>query len=669
MRSFAGIVAEEGGSPDASLLRHLGAAIRLPASTSAVLRLDQCCGLAVVAHRGDAGGALIARDGEAWLAGTIRLDDRRSLARDLGDFTPSASDCELVLRAWRRRGSGVVVRLFGDYSFVVWDGTARELLCVRDRFGVRPFYYAQVGRSLAFSDSLAAILAHPGTNVGELDDGAVADYLTHGVSRDSAATIFARVRRLPPGHLILHRPGGEIIVRQYWIPDEPPDEPNVPRPRDDLPARLESVLEDAIRDRVTGANAMVFMSGGLDSTTIAALAHEALPHLPLTAGTSVYRTRIDDVEETYASEAARSIGIPIHFFPLDEYSPLGALETGCWLPEPGPLLMAPMTRAIYAFAATVAPVAFHGHPADALLLGEFAPFLMGMLRRGELLRFAAALISYTRTRRRPPYFVVRHLMGAEVREPQAAALPDWFDRSFVRRLDARPLQSQADSANRGWRPRAIAALRSPIWSSYFEWAHPLMTGAAIELAYPWCDLRVVDLLLAAEPIPALVDKHVLREILRGRISDTVRRRGKTPLRGDPWTVSPAPDPLLRIDAATPYIDGSRFAEACRAAGGLADRTLRAVALEYWLRELPGRVRLARRRTRLSAQTECYHLVMSPGDKQRQPADGGRGAGPVKRPWIPPKLETFGTIAELTRGAGSHNNFDGGHPPGQNKSRL
>ncbi len=91
------------------------------------------------------------------------------------------------------------------------------------------------------------------------------------------------------------------------------------------------------------------------------------------------------------------------------------------------------------------------------------------------------------------------------------------------------------------------------------------------------------------PVPWLVDKHVVRELLRGRVSEVIRRRPKTFVPADPWQ---APLPVARsleIEAASRWIDPAGFRAALRGARVLSDMTLRAVALEYWVRELPGRV--------------------------------------------------------------------------------
>jgi hypothetical protein len=109
-----------------------------------------------------------------------------------------------------------------------------------------------------------------------------------------------------------------------------------------------------------------------------------------------------------------------------------------------------------------------------------------------------------------------------------------------------------------------------------------LTRAPIELVYPFCDLRVIDAALAMPPFPWLVGKHVLREVLRGRVSENIRTRPKTFAQGNPWTVAVREPPA--IHAASRYIDPSRFRETVAATGMLRDETLRTVALDWWLQQ-------------------------------------------------------------------------------------
>jgi hypothetical protein len=353
---------------------------------------------------------------------------------------------------------------------------------------------------------------------------------------------------------------GRVRIERYWsLPARAPQ-----RSRD-AAGQLEGALKEAIADRVNTSGAVVFLSGGLDSTLLAALTREVRPETQLLAGTSVYRSRIADVEESFANEAAQSIGIPMRTFVLDDYSPLQALDDDVWTAEPGPMLTAPMSRAIHRASATHAPVALHGHPADALLSIDLIAWLRGL----PTLPRIAQLIRYTFFRHRPPYFYLRR------RATKRAAPPGWL----LARRESPPLRRDP--------------MDSPIWSSYFEWAHPLVTRAPIELVYPWCDVRVVEAAFALEPIPWLVDKHISRQLLRGRVSERIRLRRKSWLGGDPWRAALPHDSALTIEAASRFIEPQKFRDACRAAGVIADHTLRALVFESWLRKLPDAVRRLR----------------------------------------------------------------------------
>jgi asparagine synthase (glutamine-hydrolysing) len=520
MKSFAGVLQLDGSSPDPNLLRHLGGIISLDTSSAPIVTMDDRCGIVVVTHDENANAG-------------------RAPHTSFGSAPTSLAD------------------IHSEFSFAIWDAQRRELFCARDRFGVRPFYYARTPRAFVFSDSIDAVIAHPEVRIDELDEGAVVDYLGGGVGEDAEATIYAQVRRLPPAHVLRCADDGRILLERYWT--LPMREPTSRR---DAVECLEAALKSAIADRVAGPAAVVFMSGGLDSTLLAALTREVKPETRLLAGTSVYRSRIADVEEPFAMDAARSIGIPIRTFPLDDYPPLQALDADIWTAEPGPLLTASMTRDIYRAAAEHASVALHGHPADAVLSADLTSYLRALPWKQRV----SQLIRYTAFRHRPPYFFFRPHRTAVRRPP-----PEW-------------LLAQREPATTPTDP-----LASPIWSSYFEWAHPLLTRAPIELVYPWCDARVIEAVFALEPIPWLVEKQVLREMLRGRVSERVRRRRKAWVAGDPWRADLPPDRDLEIVAASRFIDPRRFREACRAAGFVSDQTLRAIAFESWLRKLPGAV--------------------------------------------------------------------------------
>jgi asparagine synthase (glutamine-hydrolysing) len=361
---------------------------------------------------------------------------------------------------------------------VLRDGVLR-----RDPFGVTPLFYARVADGVVHAQSLEQVLAHPDVRFDELDAQAGGEYRDAGIYGDASATVFAHVRRVPPAHELVVR-DGRVELRRYW---------SLPAPRvsADAPMRLEAALRESIREKLTASKAVVFMSGGLDSTTLAALAREVAPDVELLAQTSIYQTRTLSEEEFFARDAAQSIGIPIRVFPLDDYPPLQALDEHWWTADPGALLTAPASREIHLAAARHAPIAMHGHPADAVLQAD----LVAHLRALPLLERIAAMVRYTIAMHRPPYFFFRDALG-KGRRHAPSVRSAWL------------LAPQRE-------PRQTHPLESPIWSSYFEWAHPSTTKVGLDVVYPWFDERVIEAALAMPPIPWLVDKYVVRQLLRG----------------------------------------------------------------------------------------------------------------------------------------------------------
>ena len=574
MRSYVAVI---GSGVEPRQVAMMAERLRLPGSSRAQIEIAESAVLAAVDHRSVA--LPIVRDASTIVAGDVRLDDRETVERTLGVTT--ADDLRLVLHAWERWGAQLAGHISGDYSVVIWDERSRRLHCIRDRFGVRPLFYAHAGARLIVSDVLESVLAHPEVDARTLNLRSVATYLAVGMVEDPAATMFAAVHRVRPGHVLTRDADGSVTTRRYWVPLPAP-------PLHDPVAQLEEALGAAVRDRTRGESSVVFMSGGLDSTTLAALASEARPG-SVTAVTSIYRARIADEEESYASEAARSLGIPIALFPLDSFDALAVIGSGMWSADPGPLLYAPATRAVYAAASSIAPRALHGHPADALFLGDSLAELGAMLRAGRLADLGRALFEITRARRRPPWFVLRSMLGL-AKKPIATSqlVPDWFGESLKNQRNDTPVNGETSSDS-----RPLRALDSPIWANYFEWAHPLATRAPIELEYPFCDARVVEVALAVGEIPWRVEKHILRELLRGRISERIRKRRKSWLQGDPWQAPSAQTLELPIEISAGLIDAARLRSAIASEGVAHDATLRALVFEYWLRELPERVGVLR----------------------------------------------------------------------------
>ena len=111
------------------------------------------------------------------------------------------TDVELILQAYLRWGDDCVQHLLGDFAFGIWDDRHQRLFCARDHFGVKPFYYSQVGDCLLFSNTIACLRQHSQVS-SKLNDRTVGDVLLFDLNYDVTTTIFADIQRLPPAHTL-----------------------------------------------------------------------------------------------------------------------------------------------------------------------------------------------------------------------------------------------------------------------------------------------------------------------------------------------------------------------------------------------------------------------------------------------------------------------------------
>jgi asparagine synthase (glutamine-hydrolysing) len=194
--------------------------------------------------------------------------------RDGGHIFRTASDTEVILRAWVQWGPGCVDRLHGMFAFALWDRDAQTLFMARDRLGEKPLYYAMLpDRTFIFGSELKALMVHPGL-ARNIDPCAVEDFFAFGYITDPR-TIYRDVCKLGAGCSLTLRRGGTPSIRQYWDPapaahSDRDLEASARSLRERLGAAVKSQL---VADVPVGA----FLSGGVDSSGITALMAAAVP--------------------------------------------------------------------------------------------------------------------------------------------------------------------------------------------------------------------------------------------------------------------------------------------------------------------------------------------------------------------------------------------------------
>jgi asparagine synthase (glutamine-hydrolysing) len=177
-------------------------------------------------------------------------------------------DTEVLLKAYEHWGTDAFNRLNGMWAFVLWDGRRRTLVASRDRFGVKPLYWATVGEVTILGSEIKALLGYPGAFRG-VDDGKVLSFLQDGATDQDEATLFKGVRSLAPGtYLELTR--GRMVRQRFWALPISPGETKTPP--DELIGTFERLLTESVHLRVRSDVPIgTMMSGGLDSTAITAL--------------------------------------------------------------------------------------------------------------------------------------------------------------------------------------------------------------------------------------------------------------------------------------------------------------------------------------------------------------------------------------------------------------
>jgi asparagine synthase (glutamine-hydrolysing) len=479
-------------------------------------------------------------DGEVWIAADARIDDRTALIRSLA--TPAelaaAPDAELILRAYQRWGEACVEHLIGDFSFAIWDRRQHRLFCARDHFGVKPFYYAELKDGLVFSNTLNCMRRHPEVS-RRLNDVAIADFLLFGHNPEPSTTAFANIQRLAPANRLTWS-GDGLRVTRYWV--LPPIAEIRYRRAADYLERCQELLSLAVTDRLRTDKAAIYMSGGIDSPTLAATAQAIRQSQSATLDLQAYcliYDRFPDPERHYAELAARAIGIPIHFSPVDRYKLFerwGTPELSRPEPYDWPLLA--INHDSLTTIAQHSRVVFYGEDGDAVLMPST---VLSMLRRMSFSRVAWDLASYAFIHRRLPPLglgiraLLRRLCG---NAPQRLPYPEWLNPQLAQRLDL-PSRWQAATAaaplkTSAARPEAHQRLLSPLWQRLFEFNDPGATGIAVEYRLPLLDLRLVNYLLALPSLPWCVDKKLFRVAMAGTLPKSVLDPPKTTLDFDPY---------------------------------------------------------------------------------------------------------------------------------------
>lgn len=186
-------------------------------------------------------------------------------------FQTDHSDTEVLLHAYAEWGDGFVERLNGMWAFVIYDRERRRLFGARDRFGKKPFYYFHEAGSFGFASELTALKQHPQCP-REISRLSLKKYFAYCYI-PAPRSIYERVWKLPGGHsIVFDLPTGELTTKKWWefvLETDPAFEQDIPGTCEAIRGKLEAAVKRRLMSDVPLG---IFLSGGIDSSAIAALA-------------------------------------------------------------------------------------------------------------------------------------------------------------------------------------------------------------------------------------------------------------------------------------------------------------------------------------------------------------------------------------------------------------
>ncbi|MBI5352501.1 MAG: hypothetical protein HZB50_07685 [Chloroflexi bacterium] len=490
----------------------------------------------------------ISKDGMLCLSADVRVDNRPELIGLLAEngevVSPNTPDADLILAAYRIWGETCPVQIIGDFAFAIWDGREQKLFCARDAFGIKPLHYSKINSTLCIASEAQQIVQHPQTPF-RLDEVTIADYLANNVS-DETRTMFQDVHKLPPAHsLSADRTG--LQIKRYW--DIDPQYRTVHSNDDEYAAHFLALFRRAVADRLRtplGTSVGVTMSGGMDSTSVAAVARQIIkaqadqPHL--LACSYVFEKMKECDESVFSQPVADKLGIELINIPAEKFRLLDNEEIFSPSLETPFMSEESLTRHILgSFAQRRARVWFSGHGgdsivggstfiyADRVLQGDLSVFQeIARLYREYNLPVTSLFAAYLDWVFRP---LIPEALKKIYRAMKRPVLPKWLNADFkcrtrtADRMRDTTIPKRFSEFARQDNYQKIISLGGV--GRAISYQDRLAAQYQMEARYPFLDRRLVEYVLSIPPEQILRGwqrKYILRLAMRGILPESTRTR-------------------------------------------------------------------------------------------------------------------------------------------------
>jgi asparagine synthase (glutamine-hydrolysing) len=226
-----------------------------------------------------------------------------------GHVFRTTSDTEVLLRMYLEYGTGAIARLNGMFAFVLYDSRREQIVAARDHFGIKPLYVCRMRDRLIYASEIKSILAHPEVDAS-VDPVSLHDYVTLQYTLGDG-TLFRGIRKVPAGHFeVTSLSGRDTRQERFWRVSYEQDRT---RTEDEFVEELRGLLAAAVRQQMrSDVPVGAYLSGGLDSSTVTALA-AGETHQALRTFTGAFREGPEYDESAYARAVAERYGAQMHF--------------------------------------------------------------------------------------------------------------------------------------------------------------------------------------------------------------------------------------------------------------------------------------------------------------------------------------------------------------------
>ncbi len=457
----------------------------------------------------------------------------------------TTSDTEVLLQSYAEWGTAAFDRLNGMFAFAIFDTQTSTLICVRDRFGVKPLYWMKTTDGLAFASEAKQFFKMSGATA-RIDRRAARDFLVYGITDHDGFTFFDGVSQVEPGTFvtIAIRPNGETTVtNSRWYGRPSPKDGGYRM--DDEADRFRTLFDDAVKVRMrSDVPVGSLLSGGVDSSSIVATA-AAVSAAPVLTFSAVYPGQPQD-ESRYISLVNASVGARetvVEPSPGDLFRDLDRLAYAQDFPFAMTSVFAQSEVYRHVHERDV-KVVLDGQGADEIFCSYptgYAPFLANFAKRGDaagLIRELRALhdigqVGYVATLLRTLQALLPPAVQSLARRLRGVDPPPWLHPNLA--ADAHLPYELSDDLS-GLTLQQVFRSNLPMLLRYQD---RTSMSWSVEARQPFLDYRIVGMMIEFGEFGKIADgwtKSLLRRAMAGRVpAEILSRRDKVPFGGPTLT--------------------------------------------------------------------------------------------------------------------------------------